>query len=88
MRLVEIGQRAAAIDDAAAMLDDPVGVGADQRQVAAQPDLDALAIHVGRIVVVVEIGDDHRLGLLGRAADDAKALVERIVDLPAARRGG
>ncbi len=78
-RLVEIGQRAAAVDDPVAVLHDAIRVGRDQRQVPRQPAVHAVVVHVGRIVVVVEVGDDNRVGDLGPADRNAKTIEQTVV---------
>src|SRR5690606_26691858 len=77
--LVEIGEGAAAIDEPVAVLDHAVGIGADHRQIAREPERDALLVHVGGVVVGIEVGDDHRIGRIRGADGEIEPLEQRLV---------
>src|SRR5690606_35305790 len=76
---IEVTQRATTIDDLVAVLDHAVGIGADHGQFAVEPELGALAVHFGCIIIGIEIGDDHDLGLLGAGAAYVEPLIERVI---------
>ena len=63
------------------MFDHAIGIGADQRQATTEPERHALPIHVGGIVVGIEVGDDDGFRLFGRTEDNAEAFEQAVVDI-------
>ena len=77
---IALGERPGAPHQAAAALDDDVGIGADHRHVARPPGNEAVLVVVGALGVVVEqagAGDHLAVGLV--AEDMRHALVDRPV---------
>ena len=80
-RFVDIGEGAAAVDDPVAALDDAVGVGADQLQIAGGGLGQLFDIVLGRLGLVVDHAGDRQEGGVGDAgrALQVQALVENVV---------
>lgn len=78
-RLVEIGERPAAIDQPITVLDHPIRIGGDQRQVALQPQGDPVIIHVRRVIIGIEVGDDHGASVFSRADGDIEPLEQAVI---------
>ncbi|MNT55314.1 hypothetical protein D3C72_1925420 [compost metagenome] len=61
------------------MFHDAVGIGADHGQLAAEPEAGALAVHFGRIVIGIEIGDHNHFSLVGIGAPHVEPFVKGVV---------
>ncbi|MNL83559.1 hypothetical protein D3C87_2112400 [compost metagenome] len=61
------------------MLHHAIRVGADHRQFPGKPELGAVAIHFGGVVIGVEIGHDNDFGFFRPGTLEVEPFVKRIV---------